>query len=465
MDDLAIAARIDRLPISAWHRWLLLILSIPLFFDVSDIFTFAYAAPVLRHLWGLTINQVALITSSCFLGMALGGTVGGVIADRIGRVKAMMLFTATFSVFSLANGFATNLPMLLATRFATGLGIASATVTVITYIAEIYPAAVRGRWQSWAMVIALSGISITSFVARGVIPQGDNGWRFVFIWGALGLPFLYFARRLPESPRWLAHRGRQREAEASLVAIEDAVRRSGAIIALPVSLPASPRLAAQPALGWRGLFSAAYLQRTLSLCAIWFFQTIGFYGFMSWVPTLLAQHGFALAQSLNFVTLINAGALPGALFAVFLADRVERKFSVAGVALAIAVFGLLYGLTFEPVLIVVFGFLVATAMDSFSALCFAYTPEQYPTEIRNSGTGLAYGVGRLANVVNPFIIAAVLSSYGYQAVFAYIAGAWVITASIVLLFGARTTRRSLEQINGVMAESALIPPHAKKAAS
>jgi putative MFS transporter len=239
MDDLAIAARIDRLPISAWHRWLLLILSIPLFFDVSDIFTFAYAAPVLRHLWGLTINQVALITSSCFLGMALGGTVGGVIADRIGRVKAMMLFTATFSVFSLANGFATNVPMLLATRFATGLGIASATVTVITYIAEIYPAAVRGRWQSWAMVIALSGISITSFVARGVIPQGDNGWRFVFIWGALGLPFLYFARRLPESPRWLAHRGRQREAEASLVAKTRRATRARLAWALQRSLSAA----------------------------------------------------------------------------------------------------------------------------------------------------------------------------------------------------------------------------------
>jgi putative MFS transporter len=346
----------------------------------------------------------------------------------------------------MANGFAMDVPMLLVTRFATGLGIASATVTVITYIAEIYPAPVRGRWQSWAMVIALSGISVTSFVARAVVPQGDNGWRFVFIWGALGLPFILLARRLPESPRWLMHRGRERDAEASLRALEDAVRRSGTAVDPPPAPTPAVRATSKPALGWAALFSRAYVRRTVSLCAIWFFQTIGFYGFMSWVPTLLAQHGFALVQSLNFVTLINAGSLPGALFAVFVADKVERKYSIACVALAIAAFGLLYGLTFQPVLIVVFGFLAATAMNSFSALCFAYTPEQYPTDIRNSGSGLAYGVGRLANVINPFVIAAVLEGSGYKAVFAYIAGAWVITAGIALAFGARTTGRSLEQI-------------------
>lgn len=158
MDDLTIAARIDRLPISAMHKRLLWIVAIPLFFDVSDIFTFSNAAPALRQLWGLTKQDIALATSAGFLGMAIGGTFGGIIADRIGRIKGMMLFTAIFSFFSLANGFATNLTELVALRFATGLGIASATVAVITYIAELYPAKVRGRWQSWAMVIALSGV-------------------------------------------------------------------------------------------------------------------------------------------------------------------------------------------------------------------------------------------------------------------------------------------------------------------
>jgi putative MFS transporter len=137
------------------------------------------------------------------------------------------------------------------------------------------------------------------------------------------------------------------------------------------------------------------------------------------------------------------------LFAVFLSDRVERKYSIVGVALAIGLFGLIYGLTFTPVMIVIFGFLAATLMDTFSALAFAYTPEQYPTDVRNSGTGLAYGVGRLANVINPFIVAAISDDFGYPFVFAYIAGAWVVTAAIALAFGAKTTGRSLETITGL----------------
>jgi putative MFS transporter len=456
MDDLAIAARIDRLPISSMHRRLLWIVAIPLFFDISDIFTFSNAAPILRQLWHLTKQDIALATSAGFLGMAIGGTFGGIIADRIGRVRAMMLFTAVFSLFSLATGFATDLTQLVFLRFATGLGIASATVSVITYIAEMYPAKVRGRWQSWAMVITLTGISITSFVARLVIPLGDNGWRWIFVWGALGLPFIWLALRMNESPRWLARKGRYDNAEASLRRIEAAVAATAGPLPEPrpqaVSLPAAN-------LGWSALFSPPYIKATLSLCGIWFFQTIGFYGFMSWVPTLLADHGFKLAQSLTFVTLINAGALPGALFAVFLSDRVERKYSIVGVALAIGVFGLFYGLTFTPVMIVVFGFLAATMMDTFSALAFAYTPEQYPTDVRNSGTGLAYGVGRLANVINPFIIAAISDDFGYPYVFAYIAGAWVITAAIALAFGAKTTGRSLEAITAAPAAVTVTRPY------
>jgi putative MFS transporter len=150
---------------------------------------------------------------------------------------------------------------------------------------------------------------------------------------------------------------------------------------------------------------------------------------------------------------------------VFLSERWERKYSIVGVSLAIALFGLLYGYSFTPVAIVIFGFLAATMMDTFSALAFSYTPEQFPTDVRNSGTGLAYGVGRLANVINPFIVSAIFASFGYQAVFAYIAGAWVITALIALAFGMKTTGLSLETISDEPADAAgLALPRASEAA-
>ena len=146
MNDSTIAARIDRLPISAWHRRMLWIVAIPLFFDLSDIFTFSYAAPVLVRRWGLTVDDVALHTAAGFLGIFLGGLPGGALSDRIGRKRAMFVFVPIFSLFSLANGLASDLPTLLTVRFLTGIGISSATVAVVTYIAEMYPARDRGRF-------------------------------------------------------------------------------------------------------------------------------------------------------------------------------------------------------------------------------------------------------------------------------------------------------------------------------
>jgi len=445
LNDTNIAARIDRLPISGWHRSMLWILAIPLFFDLSDIFTFSYAAPVLVRQWDLSMHQVALATSAGFLGMFLGALFGGALSDRIGRKRSLFVFVPVFSLFSLANGLGNDLPTLLALRFLTGIGISSATVAVVTYIAEMYPARARGRWQSWAMVIAMAAIPVTSWVSLLVVPLGPDGWRGIFVWGALGLPFLVVARRLEESPRWLARHGRLAEAEQVIGRIEARIEGEighglpePAVIAIATAAP-KPR--------WSALFAAGQAKRTLSLCGIWFFQTVGYYGFMSWAPTLLAEHGIAIVKSLTYLTLMNVGAVPGALIAVFVADRVERKHAIAAVALAIGAFGLLYGLSFVPALIVGFGFLAGTLMQSFATLAFTYTPEQFPTELRNSGTGLAYGVGRLANVANPFIVAAIFSRLGYVPVFVYIAGAWVLTAVIALLFGARTTGRSLEAIS------------------
>jgi putative MFS transporter len=108
------------------------------------------------------------------------------------------------------------------------------------------------------------------------------------------------------------------------------------------------------------------------------------------------------------------------------------------VALVIAVCGLIYGLTFTNFTIVFFGFLVEMFLHTFSPLLFAYTAESFPTEIRNSGTGLAYGAGRLANVFGPLIVVFLFSHYGYTSVFVYIAMSWILVAGTVAAFGRRS---------------------------
>ena len=132
LNDSSIAARIDRLPISGWHRAMLWIVAVPLFFDLSDIFTFSYAAPVLVREWGLSMHQVALATSAGFLGMFLGALLGGILSDRIGRKRSLFVFVPMFSLFSLASGFANDMPTLLVLRLLTGIGISLAC-----YIASV----------------------------------------------------------------------------------------------------------------------------------------------------------------------------------------------------------------------------------------------------------------------------------------------------------------------------------------
>jgi putative MFS transporter len=443
MNDSLVAARVDRLPTSRQHREWMLLFAIPLFFDSCDINTFASAAPALITHWHIAINEIALITSASFMGMFFGATLGGLLSDRIGRKRALILFVLISSLGSLATAVVPSVVYLFAARVITGFGISAGMVTVMTYIAELFPARSRGTWQSWAMVINLCAIPMTNLVARLLVPYGPHGWRWVFVWGALGMVFPFIARRLPESPRWSARAGRVEEAEAALGAMEARARADGHHLG-DLERIARPQDVREP---WATMFNSVYRRRTLTLCAIWLLQTIGFYGFEAWVPTLLVHHGIGIAKSLTYFTLINVGAPLGALLAVYPADRFERKHLIAMVALLIAAFGLLYGLSFTPVLIVTFGFAVGMLTQTFATLLYSYTPEQFPTGVRNSATGLTYGAGRLANVANAFVVAAIYTNFGYVTVFVYVAGAWFLTALITLVFGPRTTGRSLEALN------------------
>lgn len=140
---------------------------------------------------------------------------------------------------------------------------------------------------------------------------------------------------------------------------------------------------------------------------------------------------------------MQLGAVPGAVIAALISDRWERKWWLTLVSLLIAACGLAYGLTFRANMIVVFGFLVAMFLQTFAPLLYAYTAECYPTEIRNSGAGLTYGIGRLANVFGPLVVVFVFSHYGYASVFIYIAACWLLVAIAVGIFGPRTKGQAL----------------------
>jgi putative MFS transporter len=427
--------RLDRLPVSRFHKTTLLAVAFAYFFEFADINSFAVTAPKLIKVWGVTVDQVAYVTSLSFVGMFLGSIVASNLADRLGRKRALMQTTLFFGFFSFLSVFSWNLLSLGVFRVLTSAGLSAMTVVAVIYVAEMYPSAVRGRYQAYAIVVGICGTPVTSLIASAVVPLSDWSWRLVFLWGSLGMLLVLFTRHLKESPRWLESRGRLAEAERVLTEIETAVVAEKG----PLPEPAPPvEEAPVTKAPLKLLLQKKYLLPTLLLTVVWVTQTIGFFGYSSWAPTLLAKEGFSVEDSVFYVALTTVGAPLGSYLAALVTDRFERKWCLVAFGTVIAVCGLFYGLTFDPVFIIVFGFLVNLFERGYTALGYAYSPELFDTRSRSLGTGVSYGLGRLSNAAGPLVVAALYTSQGYQSVFVFIAGSWLVGAVVLAVFGPRT---------------------------
>ncbi len=451
MSSSSISERMDRLPITSHHRTAIFALAFAYFFEFADLNTFAFAAPGVMKAWHIAVGSVAFITSASFGGMFLGAVTAGWLADAIGRKRALILTVLCYALFSLLNAASWNVLSLAAFRFLTGVGLSGMTVTANTYVSEFFPANARGKTMGRIMTVGLVGIPATAWFARSFVPMAPWGWRAVFVWGSLGLIALVFVARMKESPRWLQRR--HREAQALRIVEE--------LEALAAARPAASSAAAahvqrEPIDYGRRvplsrLFEPGERKRTILLLLVWVFQTLGFYGFVAWVPTLLVKHGFSVVHSLTFASVIAVCNPLGAILASYLVERFERRWFITVDGVLIAAFGLGFGLSFQPMAILVFGALVMLSIQAMAVGLYTYTPELFPTEVRSTGMGLTYGVGRLANVLGPFVVSLLFGAYGYGSVFVYIAACWLAVSAIVGLFGMSTTGRSLEALHAAAA--------------
>ncbi|SFJ32399.1 MFS transporter, putative metabolite:H+ symporter [Amycolatopsis sacchari] len=433
--------RLNRLPIARFHKLTLLAVAFAYFFEFADINSFATTSPKLIKLWGVTVNQVAYVTSLSFVGMFLGSIVASTIADRWGRKRALLLTTVWFGFFSFAAVFSWDIVSLGVFRVLTSAGLSAMTVVAVIYVNELYPAASRGKYQAYAIVIGICGTPVTNLIASAVVGINDWTWRLVYLWGALGVLLVLFTRQLKESPRWYESRGEHDKADAVLREIEAQVAAEKG----PLPEPAPPVQEAPAGKApLRMLLQKKYLFPTLLLTVVWVTQTIGFFGYSTWAPTLLAKEGFSVEKSVFYVALTTVGAPLGSYLAALVTDRFERKWCLVAFGVVIAVCGLFYGLTFDPILIVVFGFLVNLFERGYTALGYAYSPELFDTRGRSLGTGVSYGLGRLSNAAGPLIVAALYNGSGYQSVFFFIAGTWTVGAVVLAIFGPRTRQATLK---------------------
>ncbi len=428
------------------HRRATVIAGIGSFFDLFDIFLAGVLGTVLTQEFHLSRLALPAVIGSGFVGMFFGATFLGRFADRHGRRSAFLLNLGVYSAFTLLGAFSVNAPMLIVSRFLAGVGIGAELPLVDTYLSEFLPARLRGRYTAWAYTLGFLGVPAAGFLGRLLVPRmpfGISGWRWMFAIGSLGAAIIWFMRSyLPESPRWLESVGRDEEAEAITVMLEREAAAFGPLDA--------PDLDETPAIGrasFIALFNGPYRGRMIMLGVCHIFQTVGYYGFGTLVPTVLAAKGYSIVTSLTFTSLTFIGYPVGSALSLPIIERIDRRWLIAGSALLMSVFGLGLGFADTPALIIAMGFSYTVASNVFSNALHIFQVEIFPTFARATAAGSTYGLSRLSSGIMPFVLLPVLERWGAAAMFAVIAAAlWIVILDIAI-FAPATTGRSLERVN------------------
>jgi MFS family permease len=379
---------------SAYVGWML---------DIMDLMLFAM---VLRYI-GADLHfdkgTAGTIASATLLATAVGGLVFGYLADRIGRTRSMVLSILCYSLGTALCGFSESVAQLLVFRFILGLGIGGEWSAGAALITETWPAEHRGKVMAWVQSAFAIGYAVAAIVAAVVLPH--FGWRWVFAVGLLPALFAFWVRRhTSESEIWLNQKERF-TAGQTIAALFGEHRRSTVV----------------------GLaFTAA------AMCGYW--------GLFTWIPAYLSTPvseggpGFDLMRSTTWIVVMQVGAALGFICFGYIADWIGRRkaFMLFFVCSAITV--PLYVVIRSPVVLLVFGPVVAffgTGFYSGFAPTFA---ELFPTNVRATAQGFIYNTGRATSALAPALVG--LLSNGAHIGFALGAtgGFFALAAAIVFFF-------------------------------
>lgn len=441
-----VAGRLERLPLSRVHRRFITLVSLGGWFEFYDIFMVAYLGAALRQSGFLDLRQLTLFVSSGFVGMFVGAIVFGIGSDYFGRRTAFVFMLLIYSAFTLGGAFAPDARWLIVSRMLAGLGIGAEMIVIDTYVTEMVPSRVRGRYVAITQAVGFTSIPIAAAISYVLIPTHllVDGWRWVMVIGASGALLAWHLRRaLSESPRWLESRGRFREADAIVSALEaEVIADTGLPLPAPIAVPADTTMR----LPWRELWRPPYVRRTLIMVAFQVLQTVGVYGWANWLPTFLVQQGVPLVASLRYTLLMALASPVGPLLAVFSSDRLERKWTIVALSVVMAAIGLVFLRVRVSWQVVACGAALTMFSYWFSAAFHAYQAELFPTVARATGVGFTYSWSRLSAAVSSLVIGALLV-HGVGTVVLLISASWVGVALIIGALGPRTNSVPLEVLS------------------
>ncbi|HEX7326533.1 MAG TPA: MFS transporter [Rhodanobacteraceae bacterium] len=444
-----IVGRLERLPFTSAHRNFRLLVGAGEFVEsmilIGNGTLIAIMAKVL-HL--STLQSTYLVPVAFFVGEFVGSAVIGYLSDRFGRRMMFAYDLLLFGVAIIIAGFLSDPVAIAIFIFLGGIGVGGEFPLIDTYATEMFPGNRRGHHMAIVYTIAVVGAPVMALLAWAVShPEpGPYSWR-ILLWivGVLALVVWFIRLRIPESPRWLAVRGRHAEADRIVTRLEDIARTEYGPTELP---PATGGLELHEQRGqWRELWQKPLRRRTIMMVVFQFFQSGIFYGFVSLAPVFLLKKGFTLVHSLLFTMVIFVGFIVGSWCSAYFVDRIERKWGIVGSAIVAGILGTLFVLATNASLVVVLGFLEAFVLWTFSNFYHTYQAEIFPTRVRAMAAGSVYAVSRVSTSILVAIIVSIFLPMGLLATYLLVWLFIVIVCIDIAVFGPKTTKVTLEQIS------------------
>jgi MFS transporter, putative metabolite:H+ symporter len=453
-----IAARLDRMPISGFHKKILWLLAGITFCDSVDMAVGGPIGNILQNTYDaagnqwMTLEQFALFNSITMIGYLIGGLMAGALSDGIGRKKAVLICGSIFTAFCFVAAGSPDATFLTACRFFMGLGLGAAFPAGYSALTEFTPPTKRGKYQSYVGLIANCGTLVASAMNMVVLPM--LGWRPVFIiCGCIGLLVVVLCFVfLEESPRWLAMKGKCEEADAIVSRLEQKSAEKGNELTMVPESEIDARAAEEKVdeLPWSFLFKKKVVLRTLTAMFLCFTMNVLVYTVITWTPTILTKNGFDPHMSTTLTVVMQLGIPVGVGLLTFYVEKVNRKVILCTTYVLIAIIGPVWASlpTDNTALIMFVGFLLCVCTFTNSVTTAAiYLSEPFPTACRIRGAGVANAFGRLGSIFSPMWISFLITtSLGTMGVFLINGGIAIFMAIWLAIFGVETRGRTLEDI-------------------
>jgi len=394
-----------RILLLSWAGWV---------FDFYDLILYTFLLIPIGQELQLNNVELSYVLGASLAATAIGGVLFGIFADRFGRKSALQWTILTYSIGTFLSGFSANLPMLIAFRIITGLGVGGEWATGQTYVCETFPPKMRGRFGAFMQTGAPLGIALASIIGGFVTPT--IGWRASFFVSILpALLVIIIRKKLPESDVWVE----QRKLISGRTANKEVVKSE--------SISAFTMLFSKT---YRKLFILSLILAIFDMSAYWFTY--------SWLPGYLhQQRHFTLTKSAAWILVTQTGGFLGYFTFGFVADKMGRRpaYSIYSFIMAagLVMITLMWDtISIFPSVILAFMFLVGFGTGMFGGYGPLFS-ELFPTKIRSTAMGSAFNLARGIQFFTPVIIVVIAERYGLSggislaALFALLTGAWIWT--------------------------------------